>query len=195
MRDLCKHVCPNNGVENNGNTGNFVTSSSQSVLNSESFDSNTSTSFVNIAFDGVVMCNTLKSSSNNSCNVTKYSNLDVIDGYRSICSSDVSLATVSRRRGTSQKASPNSTNSGDGCVCTFNTTNTPDHELNFMSTVLGYRVPLVHKSTKGAVLLTGQYPPCYNDHISTHWVDFIYCSDTDVKVNKGSSWHFYSLLV
>ena len=88
------------GVKNNVNTRNFVntscTSSSQSVLDSESFDSNTSTSFVNIAIDDVVTCNTLKSLSNNTCNVTKYSNLDGIDSYKSICSSEVSLATVSR---------------------------------------------------------------------------------------------------
>ena len=145
MPNACKHIVPNNGTKNNIDTRNFANTSCtslQSVLDSESLDSNTSTSVVNLVYDGAVVCNSSMNSLNNICNVTKYSHLDVIDSYRSICSSDVSLAPVSRRRGTSQKAPPNSTNSGDGFVCISNTTNTLGHEPNFISTVPAHNVPL-----------------------------------------------------
>ena len=120
MQIGCKRVVPNNGIKHNINTRNLVntscTFSSQNVLESEPLDSNTSTSVGKFAYNGAAVCDSSISSLNNICNVTKYSHLDVIYSFRSICSPDVSLAPVPRHRGTSQKAPPNSTNSGDGFV-------------------------------------------------------------------------------
>ena len=93
----------NRGVSNCSNTRSPHSDLDTSLTFSESnvtFDSNTSTNIVDSMCDNVA-CNGMINSPNDSCNISVYSDLTVINNYRSICSSDVSLASMPRRWGNS----------------------------------------------------------------------------------------------
>ena len=149
----------NTGVSNCFNARNpdidFGTCSLFSEPNFVTFDRNTSTHSVDSICVDNVACNGVLNSPNNSYNISVYSDSAVINNYRSMSSSDVSLASMFRRRGNSPQAPSNSTNSGDGFVYDSNNTNL---------------LCQVCQNTRWTIPCIGSYPITGN-HI--HRVDFI----------------------
>ena len=108
---------------NTRSTNIFFYTSSLVNESEKAFDTNTSTHIVDSICVDNVACNGVINSTSNFCNDSTYFDSSVINNYRSICSFDVSLASIPRGWGNSPQAPLNSTNSGDGFVYVSNNTN------------------------------------------------------------------------